>query len=129
MSRTAKVWILFGLCALRGGLGDIDIGLCRRPVLPVDRSRAGRAVLERRGELLEDFRELRKFRFARAHRRSAFAFVTRQAFEHNMKYVGKDHPPRCHVLGAPPCDDPTCYHMKTLRGYYAEPRDILLTVR
>ena len=53
--------------------------------------------------------------------------AARRAFEHNMKYVGKDHPPRCHVQGAPPCDDPTCYHMKTLRGYYAEPRKILLT--
>jgi hypothetical protein len=53
----------------------------------------------------------------------------RRAFEHNMKCVGKKNPPRCYVQGAPPCDDPTCYHDKTLRGYYAERRDILLTAR
>jgi len=55
--------------------------------------------------------------------------AARLTFEHNMKYVGKDHPPPCYVQGAPPCDDPTCYHDKTLRGYYAEERKILLTVR
>ena len=40
------------------GLGGVDVGLRRRPVLPVDGAGAGGAMLERRGELLEQQRQL-----------------------------------------------------------------------
>ena len=69
-------------------LGDVDIGLRRRPVLPADRAVAGRAVLERRGEVLEDLGELGEFRFAGAHRRRAFALVAGQTLEHMHGVVG-----------------------------------------
>ena len=45
-------------------------------------------MLERRGEVLENFRELGKFRLAGAHRRRALAFVTGQAIEHVHGVVG-----------------------------------------
>ena len=57
-------------------------------VLPVDRAGAGRTVLERRGELLEQQRQLGKFLVAGAHRRRALALVAGQAVEHVHGVVG-----------------------------------------
>jgi hypothetical protein len=56
----------------------------------------------------------------------AALLAARLSFELNLQRWEKDNPPPCYVHGAPPCDDPTCYHMKTLIGYCAEPRKILL---
>ena len=70
------------------GLRGVDVGLRRRPVLPVDRAGAGRAVLERRGELLEQLRKLGKFLVAGAHGRRALALVAGQPVEHVHGVVG-----------------------------------------
>ena len=69
-------------------LRDVDIRLRGGPILPVDRAVAGRAVLERRGEMLEDFRKLGEFRLAGAHRRRALAFVAGQPLEHMHGVIG-----------------------------------------
>ena len=45
-------------------------------------------MLEWRGEVLEDFRELGEFRLAGAERRRTFAFVAGQAIEHVHGVVG-----------------------------------------
>ncbi len=80
--------IFFSFRAGERVLGELDIGLGGGPVLPGDRAGAGRAVLERRGEVLEDFRELGEFRLAGAERRRTFAFVAGQAIEHMHGVVG-----------------------------------------
>ena len=79
---------VLGLCALQRRFRKIDVGLRCRPVLPRDRAVAGGAVLERRCEVLENFRKLRKFRLAGAHRRRALAFVAGQPLEHVHCVVG-----------------------------------------
>ncbi len=79
---------VLGLGALGRCFGDIDIRLRGGPILPVHRAIAGRAVLERRGEVLEDFRKFGEFRLAGAHRRRALTFVTGQPLEHMHGIIG-----------------------------------------
>ena len=79
---------VLGLRTLQRRFRKIDVGLRCRPVLPRDRPVAGGAVLERRGEVLENFRKLGKLRLAGTHRRRAFAFVARQPLEHVHGVVG-----------------------------------------
>src|SRR2546430_1705966 len=53
-----------------------DVGLERGKVLPLDRARAGRPMLERRGEISEHRRELGKVGLAGAERRGTRATET-----------------------------------------------------
>ncbi len=80
--------LLSVLAPASAALASVDVGLRRRPILPADRAVAGRAVLERRGEVLEDLGELGKFRLAGAERRRALAFVAGQPLEHVHGVIG-----------------------------------------
>src|SRR2546427_7259669 len=56
-----------------------DVGLERGKVLPLDRARAGRPMLERRGEISEHRRELGKVGLAGAERRGTRAIEAGEA--------------------------------------------------
>ena len=79
---------VLGLRALQRRFRKIDVGLRRRPIFPRHRAAAGRTVLKRRCEVLENFRKLGKFRLAGTHGRRALAFVARQPLEHVHGVVG-----------------------------------------
>src|SRR5256886_11636494 len=80
--------------ATRGGLlRQRDVGLERGKVLPLDRARAGRPMLERRGEISEHRRELGKVGLAGAERRGTRAIEAGEAVLGARGVIGWALPP------------------------------------
>ena len=84
--RGHEIFLDTGLGHRRLGAGDV--GFDRGKVLPRHRAGAGRAMLERRGELAEQLRELGELRLAGAARRVGLALEAVEAIDDMDGVVG-----------------------------------------